>query len=254
MDIINKIICADSQNLVFIPDKFVHLIITSPPYGEMKFGYDLNDYKLMLKNVLNECIRVLKPDGKLCINVNNYVTDKKSYGIRKIIPLTKFVQEMIGDSLIYMDEIFWYKNLPIHGKRLKPLFGSYPYPTNFLMSQRVEYILIFRKEGSREPISDDIKEKSKLTIEEWREYTQNLWTIQTVQSNNIHPAMFPLELPKRLIKLYSFWGDTVLDPFVGSGTTCVAARESGRLFIGIDISEEYVELAKKRLSQEILFH
>ncbi len=237
----------DSRELSLVGDETVHLVVTSPPYGTMKFGYDLSEYTEMLTGVLSECVRALKPDGKLCINVNNYVTSKKDAGSRYIVPITRCIQEWLDGTLIYMDEIFWFKNLPIHGKRPKPLFGSYPYPANFLMSQRVEYVLVYRKPGARPPVPPAIKERSRLAVEEWRDWTQNLWQIQTVSANDRHPAMFPPELPRRLIRLYSFVGDTVLDPFLGSGTTAVAARDLERRYIGVDVNEEFLDLAVKRL-------
>jgi site-specific DNA-methyltransferase (adenine-specific) len=237
----------DSRRLSAVGDETVHLVVTSPPYGTMKFGYGLSEYADMLRGVVFECVRVLKPDGKLCINVNNYVTSKKEAGSRYIVPITRSVQEWLDGTLIYMDEIFWFKNLPVHGKRPKPLFGSYPYPANFLMSQRVEYVLVYRKPGNRPAVSREIKEKSRLAVEEWRDWTQNLWQIQTVQANDRHPAMFPPELPRRLIRLYSFVADTVLDPFVGSGTTAVAARDLERRYIGVDTEKEFLDLAVSRL-------
>ena len=245
---LDTILCRDSQDMSYLPDGSVHLVVTSPPYGTMKFGYELDGYLKMLKRVLLECVRALAPDGKLCVNVNNYITSKAEEGSRYIVPITRHIQEWLDGRMVYMDEIFWYKNLPVHGKRSKPLFGSYPYPANFLMSQRVEYVLVYRKDGSRtEPPSSEVKEASRLTIEEWRTYTQNLWQIQTVPDSADHPAKFPLELPSRLIKLYSFVGDLVLDPFVGSGTTAVAARYLGRHYIGIDIDPAYCELARRKL-------
>lgn len=246
----DRIICADSRDLSFIPDSSVHCVVTSPPYGTMKFGYELEQYLAMLRSVLDECVRVLLPDGKLCINVNNYVTSKQDEGSRYIVPITRYVQEWLEAKLVYQDEIFWFKNLPVHGKRLKPLFGSYPFPPNFLMQQRVEYILVYRKEGVRPSgVTEEQKAASKLSTEEWRLYTQNLWQMQSVQNDSDHPAKFPLELPLRLIKLYTFVGDVVLDPFVGSGTTAVAARRLRRHFIGVDIEPAYVELARRNVAQ-----
>ena len=138
-------------------------------------------------------------------------------------------------------------------------FGSYPYPPNIFSTYPYEWITVFSKEGKRKPVSKDIKEKSKLTTEEWQKWAINsIWEMQPAKAKaEGHPAPFPKELPMRLIKLYSFWGDTVLDPFAGTGTTLLAAQELGRKSIGFELNPEYVKLIKNKLapiiSQQCLF-
>jgi DNA modification methylase len=209
----------------------------------MYFGLKVDECKRLIQATIKQCERVLAPGGKLAINVNNYITSRKAgWKQRQVIPMTKWVQEAC--SLIYQDEIFWMKGLAQAG-RAKPLFGSYPYPPNFLMSQRIEYILVWAKEGNR-AVDKRTKEASKLTKEEWREWTQNVWTINGITDKS-HPAPFPSELPMRLIRLYSFVGDTVVDPFMGTGKTMIAASQHGRGSIGIEIDPGYFEIAKQRI-------
>jgi len=227
-----------------MPDKSVQLILTSPPYGDMYFGLTTTECRELIQSMVRESERLLVEGGKLVINVNNYVTSKKNgCDQRQIIPMTKWIQDVC--TLIYQDEIFWIKGLGQAG-RAKPLFGSYPYPPNFLMSQRIEYILVWGKKGKR-VVEKEIKERSALTTDEWREWTQNAWKIQGVH-NKDHDAPFPEELPRRLIKLYSFVGDIVLDPFMGSGTTGVECGQLERKFIGIEINEQHFQDAKYRIS------
>lgn len=226
----------------------IDLVITSPPYGDMYFGLNVDECRVLIQSAIAEIERILIPGGKFAINVNNYVTSRKAgWKQRQIIPMTMWVQEVCG--LIYQDEVFWYKGLA-QGSRGKPLFGSYPYPPNFLMSQRLEYILVYGKLGRR-IVDNDTKELSRLTVDEWREWTQNVWFMMGAGRSE-HPAPFPEELPHRLIKLYSFVGDTVLDPFCGSGTTGVACARLNRRFIGIDYKKEYIDLAQVRIENAVL--
>ena len=224
----------------------IHLVVTSPPYGDMYFGLNVDECRVLIQSAIHECEGVLCLGGKLVINVNNYITSRKAgWKMRQVIPMTKWIQNAC--NLTYQDEIFWYKKLAQAG-RSKPLFGSYPYPPNFLMSQRVEYVLVWSKDGKRE-VHKEAKEQSRLAVEEWRDWTQNLWTIMDQNYSPDHPAPFPFEIPYRVIKLYSFVGETVLDPFMGSGTTGVACVQTGRKFIGIEIDPGYFEIAKKRIAE-----
>lgn len=240
--------CGDCLDfLKTMPDRCVDLVVTSPPYGDMYFGLNLEQCRNLLAGVVIECGRVLVPGGKLVVNVNNYITSKKNgWNQRFVVPMTRWLQESC--SLIYQDEIFWMKGLA-QSSRIKPLFGSYPYPPNFLMAQRVEYVLVWAKPGKR-CVSKGNKELSALTREEWREWTQNVWQIAGA-SRKEHVAPFPLELPLRVIRLYSFHGDIVFDPFMGSGTTGVACAMTERSFIGCEIDPGYFQISQNRIQQAV---
>jgi DNA modification methylase len=233
-----------------IETESIHLVVTSPPYGDMYFGLDIAQCRKLISATINEIERILVPGGKFVINVNNYITSRKNgWEKRQVIPMTKWIQDCC--KLTYQDEIFWYKKLA-QGGRGKPLFGSYPYPPNFLMSQRVEYVLVWSKDGNRR-VSKETKERSRLTVDEWREWTQNLWPIMDANYHPEHPAPFPLELVYRIIKLYSFADDTVLDPFMGIGTTGLACIKLGRSFIGSELDPSFYRTARALLSQPTLF-
>jgi len=266
-----------SEQMAEIPDESIDLIITSPPYYDYKdYGireqigkgepYDV--YMKRLFNVFKECDRVLKPDGKLCINITDILRNKKD-GVdrRHIIPLGKeIVVKMSREtSLDFWGEIIWAKTEGGHFGILggKPLFGSYPYPTNFIINQTIlEPIYIFRKFGNkkkydkrrnRKEISKEILNKSKLTKEEWREFTHPIWHIPAVKQQE-HIAMFPEELCYRLIRLFSFYGDIVLDPFLGSGTTLKVARNLGRYGVGYEINKNFKSIISKKIKEDLKMH
>lgn len=249
----------NSNDMSAIPDNSVNLIITSPPYWTLK-DYDVDgqigtgsssyDYYISeLNKVWIECVRVLAPDGKLCINIMPFLLTGKAarFGRRE----TRLV---LGDIEKFMDSTgcMFQFGLYIWDKRKIARFssfGSYPYPPNIFSTYPYEWITVFSKAGKREPVSKETKEKSKLTTEEWQKWAINsIWEMQPAKAKSEgHPAPFPLELPKRLIKLYSFWGDTVLDPFAGTGTTLRAAQELGRKSIGFELNPDFIPLIKRKL-------
>lgn len=249
----------NSNDMSAIPDNSVNLIITSPPYWTLK-DYDVEGqigtgsssydfYISELNKVWKECVRVLAPDGKLCINIMPFLLTGKAarFGRRE----TRLV---LGDIESFMDstKCMFQFGLYIWDKRKIARFssfGSYPYPPNIFSTYPYEWITVFSKAGKREPVSKEIKEKSKLTTEEWQKWAINsIWEMQPAKAKSEgHPAPFPLELPKRLIKLYSFWGDTVLDPFAGTGTTLRAAQELGRKSIGFELNPDFIPLIQKKL-------
>lgn len=250
----------DSSDMSMIPDNSVNLIITSPPYwtlkdydveGQIGLGSSSYDYYLNeLNKVWKECVRVLAPDGKICINIMPFLLTGKAARFER--RETKLV---LGDIEKFMDSTgcMFQFGLYIWDKRKIARFssfGSYPYPPNIFSTYPYEWITVFSKEGKRKPVSKEIKEKSKLTTEEWQKWAINsIWEMQPAKAKaEGHPAPFPKELPTRLIKLYSFWGDTVLDPFVGTGTTLLAAQELGRKSIGFELNPEYIKLIKKKLN------
>lgn len=250
----------DSSDMSMIPDDSVNLIITSPPYWTLK-DYDIEgqigkgsssyDYYINeLNKVWKECVRVLAPDGKICINIMPFLLTGKAARFER-----RETRLVLGDIEKFMDSTgcMFQFGLYIWDKRKIARFssfGSYPYPPNIFSTYPYEWITVFSKEGKRKPVSKEIKEKSKLTTEEWQKWAINsIWEMQPAKAKaEGHPAPFPKELPTRLIKLYSFWGDTVLDPFAGTGTTLLAAQELGRKSIGFELNPEYIKLINKKLN------
>lgn len=250
----------DSSDMSMIPDESVNLIITSPPYWTLK-DYDVEgqigkgsssyDYYLgELNKVWKECVRVLAPDGKICINIMPFLLTGKAARFER-----RETRLVLGDIERFMDSTgcMFQFGLYIWDKRKIARFssfGSYPYPPNIFSTYPYEWITVFSKKGKRKPVSKEVKEKSKLTTEEWQKWAINsIWEMQPAKAKaEGHPAPFPKELPLRLIKLYSFWGDTVLDPFAGTGTTLLAAQELGRKSIGFELNPEYIKLINKKLN------
>lgn len=250
----------DSSDMSMIPDDSVNLIITSPPYWTLK-DYDIEgqigkgsssyDYYINeLNKVWKECVRVLAPDGKICINIMPFLLTGKAARFER-----RETRLVLGDIEKFMDRTgcMFQFGLYIWDKRKIARFssfGSYPYPPNIFSTYPYEWITVFSKEGKRNPVSIEIKEKSKLTTEEWQKWAINsIWEMQPAKAKaEGHPAPFPKELPTRLIKLYSFWGDIVLDPFAGTGTTLLAAQELGRKSIGFELNPEYIKLINKKLN------
>ena len=241
----DRIFCGSSVDMYHVADASVGLVITSPPYN-VAMDYDahsddlpLDDYLSLLRRVFTECQRVLVDGGRLCINVAN--TGRKPY-----IPLTMHVTRLVLDlGFLHRGEIIWDKG----ASGLSTAWGSWKSPANPTLRDRHEYVLVFSKstyqrsepEGLITPIND------------WATLTQSIWQLRPASASQTgHPAPFPTELPRRLILLYSYVDDVVLDPFIGSGTTAVAAKRTGRQYIGYDISAPYVQLAESRLQQEYL--
>ena len=240
---LNRLYCKSSESMDEIPDNSVHLMITSPPYNVGK-EYDsdlaLDEYLDLLTRVFSQTYRKLVTGGRACINIANI-------GRKPYIPLHAMVIEIMLDlGYLMRGEVIWDKSASAGGSCA---WGSWMSASNPVLRDFHEYILIFSKES----YSKDKKQEKRDTIEhdEFIQWTKSIWTFPAVNAKKIgHPAPFPVELPHRLIKLYSYEGDVVLDPFVGSGTTCLAAIQNNRKYIGYDIKKEYVELAEKRISNQ----
>lgn len=238
-DLENTIIHGSSENMSDIPDNSLHLMITSPPYNVSK-EYDddlsLDEYLQLLQNVFTETYRVLVNGGRACINVANI-------GRKPYIPLSDFISSMMIEIGFNMrGEIIWNKGA---GAGVSTAWGSWQSASNPTLRDTHEYILIFskgdykREKGTRE---------NTITKEQFIEWTKSIWTMNPESAKKIgHPAPFPEELPFRLIQLYSFKDDIILDPFMGSGTTAVSALKSQRKFVGYDTSPDYINLANNRL-------
>lgn len=247
---IHRIIKGDSRKMSNIKNNDVDLIVTSPPYYNAKeyIQWDsLDAYSKDMRDVMHECIRVLKPGRKFCLNISDIPT-KGDSGV-KWLPLGSTLlkeAEKVGFELA--DRIFWFKT-PVKGFN----YGSLPFPPSPLICDSIEYLYVLRKPGKSvySHISQEQKHASKLSREEYMEYTKQIWSIPRVRINDNlegHIAPFPLELPLRCIKLYSFVQDTVLDPFAGSGTTTIAAAKLKRNSIMYEIKKEYIELFKNRVN------
>ncbi|MEM3504161.1 MAG: site-specific DNA-methyltransferase [Nitrososphaeria archaeon] len=238
------------------PDEDVHLVVTSPPYfNYIDYGTqegieriaNYSEYIEELKKVFQKIYRFIIPGGTICINITNMKSRKKVEGRAFLYPvIADVIKFMIDIGFVFFDEIVWVKGYGNNGAlKGKPLFGSYPYPpTPKILDSIFENILIFKKTGKR-TVSKEIKELSKVSKDEWMLYTRGIWHIEPDRKSE-HPATFPLEIPIRLIKLYSFYGDLVYDPFAGSGTTLIASAMLDRIGLGLDINSKYKEEFEKK--------
>jgi site-specific DNA-methyltransferase (adenine-specific) len=238
-EILDTVHCVDSRDMSLLPDESVHLMVTSPPYNvgkEYDEDLDLDEYRGLLKAVFREVYRKLMVGGRACVNVANL-------GRRPYIPLHSFIiEDMLDLGFLMRGEIIWQKAASAGASTA---WGSWMSASNPTLRDVHEYILIFSKDSMRR----ERGRESTISRDEFLEYTKSVWSFPTESAKRVgHPAPFPEELPYRLIQLYTFEGDVVLDPFCGSGTTCVAALKTGRHFVGFDINEEYISLAKDRIS------
>ena len=252
----HKIIRGDSRQMKELSDNSAHLVITSPPYWQLKdYGTDdqigYNDsYENYINNlnlVWRECYRVLRNGCRLCINIGDQFARSVYYGRYKIIPIrTEIIKfcEIIGFD--YMGAIIWQKSTTMNTSGGATIMGSFPYPRNGIIKLDYEFILLFKKNGVPDKIDKNLKELSKMTKEEWNTYFQGHWNFNGVRQDG-HIAMFPEELPKRLIKMFSFAGDTVLDPFLGSGTTSLVAKNLGHNSVGYEINPKFIDMIKQKL-------
>jgi site-specific DNA-methyltransferase (adenine-specific) len=255
----HKIIIGDSRRMAEVRDGSVQLVVTSPPYWQLKdyghkeqIGYNdtYEDYINNLNLVWKECFRVLSPGCRLSVNIGDQFARSVYYGRYKIIPIrTEIIKlcETIGFD--YMGAIIWQKVTTTNTTGGATIMGSFPYPRNGIVKLDYEFILIFKKMGIPPKATKEQKEKSKLTTKEWNEYFYGHWNFPGERQKK-HLAAFPEELPKRLIKMFSFVEDTVLDPFLGSGTTALAAKNLGRNSIGYEINSEFLPIIKKKLDIE----
>ncbi len=239
-EMLDQIWCKSSGNMSELPDNSVHLMVTSPPYNVGKDydeDYTLAEYLAFLNRVWREVHRVLVPGGRVCINVANL-------GRKPYLPLHAFIiKDMLDLGFLMRGEIIWNKAASASSSTA---WGSWKSPANPTLRDVHEYILIFSKGMfSRK---NPRKRESTITREEFLEFTQSVWTFPAEPARKVgHPAPFPVELPYRLIQLYTFAGEVVLDPFMGSGSTALAAIKAGRRYVGYEIDEEYVKLADKRI-------
>lgn len=238
-DHLDKIFCKSSEKMEELPDNSVHLMVTSPPYNVGK-EYDgnltLSEYRAFLKRVWGEVKRVLVPGGRVCINIANL-------GRKPYIPLhTYIVEDMLDLGFLMRGEIIWNK---ASSGSPSTAWGSWLSAKNPTLRDIHEYILVFSKGMFTR---GNLRRKSTISKEEFLGFTKSVWTFAAEPATKVgHPAPFPVELPYRLIQLYTFEGEVVLDPFIGSGQAAIAAIKTNRHYVGYEINEEYVKLAKKRV-------
>ncbi len=264
MSVSAKIYIADSRNMAEVADESVHLIVTSPPYwhlkdygvhGQIGYGQTLHEYLLDLSRVWRECWRVLRPGRRLCINIGDQFARSILYGRYKVIPIhAEIIAQCETIGFDYMGAIIWQKKTTMRTTGGAVVMGSFPYPSNGIVELDYEFILLFKKPGIAEkPVAVEIKEASRLNLDEWKEFFSGHWRFageRQVQGE----AMFPEELPYRLIRMFSFIGETVLDPFLGSGTTVKVALQLARNAIGYEIQPAFEPIIKQKLglSEDVL--
>lgn len=272
----NIVFYKSAQSMIEVPDSSIQLIVTSPPYYNVKdyskdgyqesihsihndedVGYvkSIEEYIEKLLPIWKECERILKPNGKLCINVPLMPLlkkDSQTHYNRDIIDLQSTIQQSIlkRTGLHLLDLYIW--NRTNWSKHL--MFGSYPYPRNFYAQNSCEFITIYVKDGKPDnQVDERIKNESILSKDEWIEFTKQIWNIPIPGKNDkafgIHPAIMPEEIPRRLIKMFTFKNDIVLDPFAGSGTTLKVAKELERKYIGYELYEHYRQVIMNKLGE-----
>jgi len=254
-----KIIIGDSRQMKEVKNEEIDLIVTSPPYwhikdygipGQIGYGQTLHEYLKDLYYVWKECYRVLRKGGRFCLNVGDQFARSIIYGRYKVIPIhAEFIAQCEQIGFDFMGSIIWQKKTTMNTTGGATVMGSFPYPPNGIVEIDYEFIHIFKKPGKGKRVSKEIKEASKLTKEEWKEYFSGHWHFGGAKQIG-HEAMFPDELPRRLIKMFTFIGDTVLDPFLGSGTTVKVALELQRNAIGYEINKDFLEIIKKKIGMK----
>ncbi len=255
----HKIIFGDSRSLNQVEDKSVQLIITSPPYWQLKdygaedqigFNDSYEEYINNLNLVWKECNRVLADGCRLCINIGDQFARSVYYGRYKVIPIrTEIIRFCESLGMDYMGAIIWQKTTTMNTSGGGAIMGSFPYPRNGILKMDYEFILLFKKLGNAPKPTPQQKAASEMTKDEWSQYFSSHWNFNGAKQMG-HIAMFPEELPKRLIKMFSFAGETVFDPFAGSGTTSLSAKHLGRNSIGYEINKEFAPIIKEKLCSE----
>ena len=262
MQTTHRIINGDCRNMDNLAAKSINLIITSPPYWQLKdygvlnqIGFDDN-YETYINNlnvVWKECYRVLADGCRLCINIGDQFARSVYYGRYKVIPIhSEIIRfcETIGFD--FMGQIIWQKTTTMNTTGGGNVMGSFPYPRNGIVKLDFEYILLFKKQGTAPKPTYEQKEKSRMTNEEWNMYFSGHWNFSGARQDK-HLAMFPDELPRRLIKMFSFAYEFILDPFAGSGTTAKMARELERNSVSYEINNEFMPIINDKIGDSNLY-
>jgi modification methylase len=242
VETLDRIFCKSAEAMTELPDSSVHLMVTSPPYNVGK-EYDedrsLEEFLAFLQRVWTETRRVLVPGGRLCVNVANL-------GRKPYIPLHSFIiADLLRLGFLMRGEVIWNKAASASPSTA---WGSWKSAANPTLRDVHEYILVFCKGSFKR--DNPSKRASTITRDEFLEYNKSVWNFAAEPARKVgHPAPFPVELPRRLIQLYTFEDEVVLDPFMGSGQTAIAALKSKRHYVGYEIDEKYVDLANKRIQE-----
>jgi len=258
---IPKIIEGDARKKIYdLPKETIALVVTSPPYFQIKdygeknqIGYlqGYGEYIESLKEVWRGCYNILYKGSRLCINVGDQFTRTTDVGKHTTIPNhSSIIQSCINLGFDYLGSIIWQKMSTTKTTGGASIMGSYPFPRNGIIEYNYEHILIFKKPGEPPTVDKKIKETSKISKQEWFTFFNSPWKFAGKKQTN-HLAQFPEELPRRLIKMFSFIGETILDPFVGSGTTCIASIYNRRKSIGIELNPKYIKLIEKNIQNVI---
>lgn len=258
----HTLVTGDSRHMALLPDRSVHLIVTSPPYWQLKdYGSDrqigfhdsYEGYINSLNMVWAECFRVLHDGCRLCINIGDQFARSVYYGRYKVIPIrTEIIRCCEALGMDYMGAVIWQKQTTMNTTGGGAVMGSFPFPRNGIMKIDYEFILIFKKQGKAPAPSPEAKQASEMTRQEWNTFFASHWTFGGAKQDG-HIAVFPEELPRRLIKMFTFVGETVLDPFMGSGTTAQAARALGRNSIGYEINPDFKRYYQQKVDTPMLF-
>lgn len=258
----HTLVTGDSRNMSLLPDRSVHLIVTSPPYWQLKDYGDArqigfhDSYEAYINNlnmVWAECRRVLHDGCRLCINIGDQFARSVYYGRYKVIPIrTEIIRCCEALGMDYMGAIIWQKQTTMNTTGGGAVMGSFPYPRNGILKIDYEFILVFKKQGKAPAPSPEAKQASEMTRQEWNTFFASHWTFGGARQDG-HIAVFPEELPRRLIKMFTFVGETVLDPFMGSGTTALAARNLGRHSIGYEINPDFKAYYQRKVATPTLF-
>jgi len=254
----HRIIFADSRSMPELADRSVHLVVTSPPYwcikdyahpGQIGYEQSYEEYVADLTRVLAECHRVLHPGCRAAVNIGDQYLRASEHGRYRVQPIpADLIRAGIGLGFDFMGNIIWQKVSTTNTTGGGAFMGSMYYPKDGHVTYEHEYIILFRKQGQWPKPTPEQQEKSRLTKEQRSEWFRGTWRIQPErQADAGHGAVFPVEVPRRLIRMYSFWGETVLDPFLGTGTTSLAAELEGRNSVGYEINEGFRPLIEGKL-------
>jgi DNA modification methylase len=253
----------DARDLGFLDDESVHLVVTSPPYfniknyGEASDGQlgDLEEYERFndqLDEVWSQCYEKLLPGGRMCVVVGDVLQSRSEHGRHRVIPLHSSIQERCRDlGFDNLAPVIWYKigNASLEAGGNARFLGK-PYEPGAVIKNDVEYVLMLRKPGGYRSPSVEERILSTIEADEHQRMFRQLWSDITGARQDEHPAPYPVDLAERLIRMFSFVGDTVVDPFAGTGSTAVAASRVGRNSVSTELESRYVDIAEKRIKQE----